>query len=115
MSADCLFCKIAKGDIPTPKVFENEKVVAFKDLHPHSAKHFLFIHKNHTKDVNDMMSAEPTQAQDIFQAISEFTKSEGLLNDGYRVVTNVGAHGGQTIFHTHFHLLGGERLGKFGR
>ena len=115
MSADCLFCKIAKGEIPTTKVFENEKVVAFKDLNPHASKHFLFIHKVHSIDLNDMMSVDPKQAQDIFQAISDFTKSEGLTKDGYRLVNNVGAHGGQTVFHTHFHLLGGERLGRFGR
>lgn len=115
MSHDCLFCKIAKGDIPTNKVFENDKILAFKDLSPQASTHLLFIHKHHSQDLNDMMSSDPLQAQDIFLAISEYSQAEGLTKKGYRVVTNIGPHGGQTVFHTHFHLLAGEPLGRFGR
>ena len=113
--SDCIFCKIATGAIPSTKVFESDKVIGFKDLQPLAAKHFLFVHKNHTKDLEDMMGREPGQIQDIFQAITTFTKQEGLHHSGYRVVNNIGAHGGQTVFHTHFHVLGGESLGRFGR
>jgi histidine triad (HIT) family protein len=112
---DCLFCKILEGKIPSTKIFENEKVFAFKDLHPQASKHFLFIHKNHTRDVNDLIAHEPSQMADLFAAIREVTLAEGMDQGGFRVVTNMGQHGGQTVFHTHFHLLGGEQLRGFGR
>lgn len=111
---DCIFCKIIEGTIPSTKVFENNAVVGFKDLRGQAAKHLLFIHRKHSRDVNDMMDSDPTQVQDIFKAISEYSKSEKLNEHGYRVVTNLGAHAGQTVFHTHFHVLGGEPLGHFG-
>ena len=113
--ADCLFCKIAAGKIPSTKVFENEQVFAFKDLHPNASHHYLFIHKNHTKDVNDLVASEPSQIAEIFSAIRVVTQNEGLEGTGFRVVTNLGAHAGQTVFHTHFHLLAGEQLRGFGR
>jgi histidine triad (HIT) family protein len=112
---DCIFCKIVEGKIPSTKVFENDKVIAFKDLHPLALKHFLFIHREHTRDIVDLMESDPEQIKDVYAAISGFAKNEGLTSSGMRVVTNLGAHGGQTVFHTHFHLLGGETLGRFGR
>lgn len=113
--SDCIFCKILEGKIPSTKVFENEKVLAFKDLHPQASKHFLFIHKNHTRDVNDLMAQDPSQMADLFSAIREVTRLESMEQGGFRVVTNMGPYGGQTVFHTHFHLLGGEQLRGFGR
>ena len=113
-NADCLFCKIAAGKIPSTKVFENEKVFAFKDLHPSASHHYLFIHKGHTKDVNDLVASEPQQMAEIFLAIREVTQKEGLDQSGFRVVTNRGPHAGQSVFHTHFHVLGGEPLKGFG-
>lgn len=114
MSADCIFCKIIKGDIPSTKVFENDKVLAFKDLRPQASVHTLFIHREHTKDINDLMSSDPAQIADIFQAISEYTRREKFDQHGFRVVTNLGPYAGQTVFHTHFHVLAGEPLGHFG-
>lgn len=110
---DCIFCKIIEGTIPSSKVFENSRVIAFKDLRPQASKHILFIHREHTRDIGEMASS-PSQIGDIFSAISEFTKKDGLDQKGFRVVTNQGEHGGQTVFHTHFHVLGGEPLGHFG-
>ncbi len=112
---DCIFCKIIEGKIPSTKVFENDKVLAFKDLHPHASLHYLFIHKRHTKDVNELADTDPAQLSDLFKAMSEVSKKEGLDKKGYRVVTNLGPHAGQTVFHTHFHFVGGEQLGRFGR
>lgn len=112
---DCIFCKIVDGVIPSTKVFESDKVLGFKDLQPQASTHFLFIHKNHSKDVNDMMNSEPSQVAEIYAAIREVSVKEGLDQKGFRVVTNQGPHGGQTVFHTHFHLLGGEQLRGFGR
>ena len=114
-SADCIFCKIVEGVIPSTKVFENDHVLAFKDLQPHANIHYLFIHKHHTKDINDISGKQPAQLVDVFQAIKELTEKEGLAQSGFRVVTNHGPHAGQTVFHTHFHVLGGEQLRGFGR
>lgn len=111
---ECLFCKIIDGKIPSTKVFENEKVFAFKDLHPSASHHYLFIHKGHTKDVNDLVINEPAQMAEIFLAIREVSQKEGLDKTGFRVVTNMGPNAGQTVFHTHFHMLGGEQLRGFG-
>jgi len=111
---DCLFCKIVKGDIPSDKVFENEFVLGFKDISPLAKQHLLFINKKHTTNLNELMTKDPEQLLNLFIAINEFTKKEGLDNDGYRVVTNIGAKAGQTVFHTHVHVLGGEQLRGFG-
>lgn len=113
MSADCLFCKIVEGEIPATKVFENDNVIGFVDIHPQAKTHLLFVHKTHTSDINEL-SQDPKSLGEVFQAISEHTKAEGLDKNGLRVVTNLGKHGGQTVFHTHFHVLAGEQLGRFG-
>lgn len=112
--SDCIFCKIIKGEIPSTKIFENESVIGFKDLRPQAKIHQLFIHKNHTKDINDLAGNDPKQLADLFTAMKEYSEKEGLTKDGFRVVTNLGPHAGQTVFHTHFHLLAGEPLGHFG-
>ena len=110
---NCLFCKIADGEIPSNKVFENDKVMGFVDLHPQAKDHLLFVHKSHSTNINEM-SDDALNISDVFKAISEFTKSNNLSKNGFRIVTNSGAHAGQTVFHTHFHVLGGEPLGHFG-
>lgn len=113
MSANCLFCKIFSGEIPSKKVFENEVVIGFHDIHPQAKHHLLFIHKKHTKDITEMAS-DADALSDVFSAIASFTKAKNLDEAGFRVVTNMGRHGGQTVFHTHFHVLAGEPLGPFG-
>lgn len=111
---NCLFCKIIKGEIPSENVYEDEKVLGFKDLYPQAKEHYLFIHKDHTANVNDLTESSPEQLKDLFGGIQKFTSSCELAKNGFRVVTNHGKHGGQTVFHTHFHVLGGEQLGAFG-
>jgi len=113
MSDNCLFCKIIKGDIPSTRIYESDRVIGFVDLHPQAKKHFLFVHKNHTSNINEM-AYDGHSLVDVYQAIAEFTKKEQLDFSGFRVVTNQGKHSGQTVFHTHFHVLGGEHLGHFG-
>ena len=112
--SDCLFCKIIKGQIPSEKVFENENIFAFKDINPMAKEHYLFIHKKHSKNINELTHADPKQLEQVFMGIKEFTQSNKLENDGFRVVSNINKNGGQTVFHTHFHVLGGELLGGFG-
>lgn len=114
MSSSCLFCKIINAEIPSKKVFENNSVLGFVDIYPQAKTHLLFIHKNHTQNINEM--SENAQAiAEVFKAIAEFTKVEKMDGEGFRVVTNTGLNAGQTVFHTHFHVLGGEKLGTFGR
>ncbi|WP_419168809.1 HIT domain-containing protein [Halobacteriovorax sp.] len=108
---DCLFCKILKGEIPSDKVFENDQVIGFKDIQPLAKEHYLFIHRNHSKNVNEMSRDDMAQ---VFDAIKEFTQSNELENNGFRVVSNINQHGCQSVFHTHFHVLGGEQLKGFG-
>lgn len=114
MSSSCIFCKIAKGEIPSKKVFENENVFGFVDLHPQAKIHLLFVHKKHTENINEMSSEDQHLGQ-VFQGIAEYTKSNDLHREGFRIVTNQGPDAGQTVFHTHFHVLGGEKLGRFGK
>lgn len=111
---DCLFCKILKKEIPSTEVYVDENVYAFKDINPMAKEHYLFIHKSHTKNINELSDTNSVQLSEIFSAISKFTQSNKLSQDGFRVVTNYGPHAGQTVFHTHFHVLGGEQLKGFG-
>jgi histidine triad (HIT) family protein len=108
---DCLFCKIYQGHIPSKKVYEDENVYAFYDIHPQAQTHILFIHKKHTKNVNGLSTIHVGQ---VFTAIKNFTQGTPLEEKGFRVVTNTGADAGQTVFHAHFHLLGGQPLKGFG-
>lgn len=109
--SDCLFCKILTGEIPSEKIYDSEKVIGFKDLYPQAKEHYLFIHKNHSQNINEMAAED---IADVYAAIKKFTQGNALEKDGFRVVTNINGHGGQTVFHTHFHVLGGEALKGFG-
>ena len=111
---DCLFCKFVSGEIETEKVFENEYVLGFKDIYPQAKEHYLFVSKTHTGNIVEMTDSNAEDVARVFQAIAEFVRGNGLLEKGFRVVTNTGSDGGQTIFHTHFHVLGGGPLKGFG-
>ena len=110
---DCLFCKIVQGEIPCEGVFETDTVLGFKDISPQAKLHYLFVHKTHTQNINELVS-QPEKLTEIFQAIKTFTRESQLEQTGFRVVSNVNSDGGQTVFHTHIHVLGGEALGRFG-
>ena len=113
MKEDCLFCQIIEGKVPSEKIYETENVLVFRDIYPMAKKHWLVIHKNHTEDVGKLVESDSSQLLDIFQSIDDLAKEKSIKN-GYRVVTNVGKHAGQTVFHTHFHMLWGEQLSGFG-
>ena len=112
--SDCIFCKLVAGTIPSTKIYEDEYVIGFKDLRPQAAIHQLFIHKKHTRDINELAKTDPSQLANLFHAIRIYTEKENLTKDGFRVVTNQGPNAGQTVFHTHLHVLAGEPLGHFG-
>ncbi|MCM1055386.1 MAG: histidine triad nucleotide-binding protein [Bacteroides sp.] len=106
---NCLFCKITAGEIPSTKVYEDEDILAFKDINPMAPVHILIIPKAHI-DGADMLNAENSAVvSKIFTAAAQLARELGLEN-GFRIVTNVGEDGGQTVRHLHFHLLGGQKL-----
>ena len=107
--SDCLFCKIAAGVIPSTKVYEDEKILAFRDIAPQAPCHVLVIPKAHIADVNGITAENSAIVAHIFQVIPQIAKAEGLEN-GYRVVSNCGSDAGQTVQHLHFHILGGKQL-----
>jgi histidine triad (HIT) family protein len=108
MATDCLFCKIVAGDIPSDKVHETDEIVAFRDINPAAPTHVLVIPKKHIASAADLSAASADLLGAMFEAISTIAKDEGL--DSYRVVTNVGAEAGQSVFHLHWHILGGRSL-----
>ena len=106
---NCLFCKIIAGDIPSTKVYEDEKVLAFRDIAPQAPTHILVIPKAHIASVAEITAENAPLVAHIFQVIPEIARAEGL-DGGYRVVSNCGADAGQTVHHLHFHILGGTVL-----
>lgn len=111
---DCLFCKFVSGELETNKVFENDDVLGFKDIYPQASEHYLFVSKRHSMNITEMAEKNSEDIVSVYQAITEFCHRNDLSKNGFRVVTNTGADGGQTVFHTHFHVLGGEPLKGFG-
>ena len=106
---DCIFCKIIAGDIPSTKVYEDELVFAFRDINPQAPTHILVIPKAHIASVNDITAENSAMVAHIFEVIPKIAAMENL-KDGYRVVSNCGPNAGQTVFHLHFHILGGKEL-----
>ena len=106
---DCIFCKIAAGEIPSTKVYEDDKILAFRDINPMAPTHILVIPKEHIGGVDELNADNSAVVAHIFAKIAEIAKNEGLTN-GYRIVSNIGEDGGQTVRHLHFHILGGKKL-----
>lgn len=106
---DCVFCKIISGEIPSEKVYESENVVAFKDINPMAPVHILIIPKVHIEGANALDADNVGIVSEIMLAARQLAESFNLDN-GWRLVTNVGEDGGQTVKHLHFHLLGGKKL-----
>ncbi len=107
--SECLFCKIAAGIIPSTKVYEDELILAFRDIAPQAPTHILVIPKDHIADVNGVNEENGAVVSHIFTVIPQIAKAEGLTG-GYRVVSNCGPDAGQTVPHLHFHILGGKTL-----
>ena len=110
LDKDCLFCKIIRGEIPSAKVYEDEKMLVFKDIEPKAKVHLLAIPKNHFKLLAEMDEERAEDLKYILKKIPQIAKENGLQN-GYRLIINQGDDAGQTVFHLHVHILGGETLG----
>ncbi len=105
---DCIFCKIAAKEIPSEIVYENDAVVVFRDLSPRAPTHVLAIPRRHLASVADLTDADGELLAALFAAMRRVADDAGL--EGYRIVSNVGPESGQSVFHLHFHLLGGRRM-----
>jgi len=108
--SDCLFCKIINGEIPSTCVYEDDNVFAFRDIYPQAPVHILVIPKVHIESAADINEANSYLVAKCYEAIAKIAKSEGLDN-GFRIISNSGQDGNQTVFHLHFHILGGKPLG----
>jgi histidine triad (HIT) family protein len=105
---DCLFCKIAGGEIASERVYEDDAVVVFRDINPKAPTHVLAISRRHIASAANLTDADAELLAAIFGALRHVAEEAGLR--GYRIVTNVGAESGQSVFHLHFHLLGGRSM-----
>ena len=107
--ADCLFCRIVAGEIPSDRVYEDDEVVVFRDIAPTAPTHVLVIPRRHIADARSLSRGDGPLLARLFTAAASIAEREGLDN-GYRLVTNVGPDAGQSVHHLHLHLLGGRRL-----
>ncbi|MBP1559656.1 MAG: histidine triad nucleotide-binding protein [Oscillospiraceae bacterium] len=108
--SDCLFCKIIAGEIPSTKIYEDEFVYAFKDINPLAPVHILVVPKNHISSAAEINSENSSAVAHIFEAAAKIAKEQGIAEDGYRIVTNIGENGCQSVKHLHFHIMGGRKL-----
>lgn len=107
---DCIFCKIVAGDIPADIVYEDDQVIAFRDLNPQAPTHVLVIPRRHIASLNDLSPDDEAVIGRLFSAARNIAVREGFADAGYRTVINCNADGGQTVFHVHLHLLGGRPM-----
>jgi histidine triad (HIT) family protein len=107
----CLFCRIVAGEIPSSKVAEDELAIAIRDIAPRAPTHILVLPREHVASAADLTDADAELVGRLFALAASIARSEGIADGGYRIVTNVGAWGGQTVDHLHFHLMGGRPFG----
>lgn len=110
MASDCLFCRIVDGDIPSDRVFENERIIAFRDVNPQAPTHILVIPRKHIASLNELGSDDTALMGELLSAGARIARDEGLAEQGFRSVINTGEHGGQSVHHIHLHILGGRAL-----
>lgn len=108
--SDCLFCKILDGEIPCDRVYENDHVIAFRDVNPQAPTHILVIPRKHISTVNDLTADDKNIVGEMVLAAQAIAKQEGIEDDGYRLIMNCNEGAGQTVFHIHLHILGGRRM-----
>jgi len=114
MSENCIFCRIARGEIPAEKILETDHTVVFKDIHPVAPVHYLAVPKKH---IDHLDKADPKDAAilaDVLLSLAEAARKAGVVDAGYRVIANTNRDAGQEVFHLHFHLLAGRRMGHMG-
>ena len=108
--SDCLFCKIVSGEISCDKLYENDKLVAFRDIEPKAPTHILVIPKKHIRSINELEIGDQSLAGDVLLSAKEIAKIENIESSGYRTIFNTNSDGGQTVYHIHMHVMGGRQL-----
>ena len=106
--ADCLFCRIVAGEVPATRVHEDDLVIAFRDIAPRAPTHILLIPRRHIASAADLTEADGPLLGRLFAVAAQIARDEGIADGGYRIVTNIGTWGGQTVDHLHLHLMGGR-------
>ncbi len=107
---DCLFCKIIDGEIPSTKVYEDDMLLAFRDINPAAPEHIVIVPKTHIASANEITADNVKYVAEIWEKIPQIAADLGFAGEGYRVVNNCGENGGQTVPHLHFHLMGGRKF-----
>jgi len=110
MTDTCIFCKIVSNEAKATIVYSDEQVTAFRDIHPVAPTHILIVPNRHIESVNDLETADEQLMGHLITIAGRLAKEEEIDKDGYRLVTNTGVNGGQTVFHLHLHLIGGQRM-----
>lgn len=108
--SNCIFCQIIAGKSPSQMLYQDEQVSAFRDIHPAAPTHILLAPNRHIASVNDLTAEDEPLIGHLFTVARQLARQEGIDQSGYRLIVNTGAHGGQTIFHLHVHLIGGQRM-----
>lgn len=111
MTSQCLFCRIAAGEIPSRQIYSDERVYAFADINPAAPSHFLVIPRKHLSSINDATGADEALLGHMMLTAQKIAAEQELAKDGFRLVVNTGTNGGQTVFHIHLHIIGGRQLG----
>jgi histidine triad (HIT) family protein len=110
MNDDCLFCKIVAGEIPGEKVYEDQRVTAFRDINPVAPTHILIVPNKHIASVNELTADDEALVGHLFTTAKELAQQEGIAESGYRLIINTGPDGGQEVYHLHLHLIGGHKM-----
>ena len=108
---NCVFCKIVAGEIPSKIVYQDQDVVVFKDINPQAPHHVLLVPRRHIASIADLTREDGLVLAALFTAAAQVARDLGIAESGYRLVTNVGPDAGQGVFHLHFHLIGGRKMG----
>jgi len=108
--SDCIFCKIVSGEIPGTIVHQDDEATAFRDINPAAPTHILIVPNRHIDSVNALTDEDKPLVGHLFRVAGQLAKSEGIDQSGYRIIVNTGADGGQTVFHMHVHLIGGQPM-----
>ena len=108
MTTDCLFCRIVADEIPSTRVFEDDQIIAIRDIAPRAPTHILLVPRQHIASALDLTEADSPLVGRLFAVAADLARSEGIADGGYRLVSNVGQWGGQSVDHLHIHLMGGR-------
>jgi len=110
MSENCISCKIIAGEIPSEKIYQDDTVTAFRDIHPVAPTHVLIVPNKHIASVNDLTEEDEQITGRMLTIAQKLAVQEGIGGNGYRLIVNTGPHGGQVVFHLHLHLIGGQKM-----